>query len=96
MVQKGPPEQIFRGPVLNSVPFPEVLVAKAYSKDGESVDLVLYSGKEAGTFPLQFTRLRAGSSYKLGKQAGKADGEGILRFDVAIDGRTALKLELEK
>jgi hypothetical protein len=96
MIQKGPPKQVFQGPLLDSVPFPEVLVAKAYSKDGESVDLVLYNGKKAGTFPLQFTRVKAGSSYRLGSQKGKVDGEGVLRFNVAIDGRTALKLELEK
>lgn len=96
MIQKGPPEQVFRGPILDSVPFPEVLVAKAYSKDGESVDLVLYNGQKAGTFPLKFTRVKAGSSYKLGTQFSKVDSEGVLRFDVAIDGRTSLKLELEK
>jgi hypothetical protein len=96
MIQKGPPEEVFRGPILDSVPFPEVLVAKAYSKDGESVDLVLYNGKEAGTFPLQFIKVMAGSTYKLGNQTSKVDAKGVLSFDVVIDGRTALKLELEK
>lgn len=95
MIQKGPPEQVFRGPVLDSVPFPDVLVAKAYSKDGQSVDLVLYNGKEPGAFPLQFTRLKAGATYKLGDQTGKADAKGILKFDVVIDGRTALQLKVE-
>lgn len=96
MIQKGPPEPVFRGPILDSVPFPEVLVAKAYSKDGESVDLVLYNGKESGSFSLQLTSLKAGAIYKLDDQIGKADADGILKFDVAIDGRTALKLELQQ
>lgn len=96
MIQKGPPEQVFRGPLLDSVPFPEVLVAKAYSMDGESVDLVLHNGKEAGTFSLGFARLQAGKSYKLGGQAGKASQDGFLKFSVPINGRTALKLEMEK
>lgn len=95
MIQKGPPEQVFRGPILDSVPFPEVLVAKAYSRDGQTVELVLYNGKEAGTFPLRFTKLRSGKRYKLGVQTVLANGEGCASFEAAINGRTALKLELE-
>lgn len=96
MIQEGPPEQVFKGPILDSVPFPEVLVAKAYSKDGDSVDLVLYNGKNSGSFPLQFTRVKAGATYKLGNQICKTDAEGMVKFDVTIDGRTALKLELQQ
>jgi hypothetical protein len=95
MIQKGPPEHIFQGPILDSVPFPEVLVAKAYSKDGESVDLVLYNGKSAGTFTLGFTKLKAGRKYKLGKQSATADSSGCASFQTQVNGRTALKLELD-
>jgi hypothetical protein len=95
MIQKGPPEHVFRGPLLDSVPFPEVLVAKAYSKDGESVDLVLYNGKAAGTFTLGFERLKPKSTYRLGKFTATADKEGRASFQADINGRTVLKLEID-
>jgi hypothetical protein len=95
MIQKGPPEQVFQGPILDSVPFPEVLVAKAYSQDGESVDLVFYNGKAAGTFSLGFKNLKVGRKYKLGKLTATADHAGCASFQTAIDGRTAMKLELD-
>jgi hypothetical protein len=94
MVREGPPEQIFRAPILDSAPFPEVLVAKAYSHDGESIDLVLYNGKSAGSFRLGFTRLHAGKTYILGNETAVADAHGQAGFNVALNGRTALKLEL--
>lgn len=94
MIQKGPPEHIFQGPILSSAPFPSVLVAKAYSKDGESIDLVLYNGNESGTFPLEFSRVKSGTVYTLDGQVGKGDGDGVVRFDVSVDGRTELRLEV--
>lgn len=93
MIQKGPPEHIFEGPILDSVAFPDVLVAKAYSQEGESMDLVLYNGKAAGTFPIGFTRLKPGRKYKLVGEEKTASREGSAEWNVAIDGRTAMKLE---
>ena len=95
MIQEGPPEHIFKAPILDSVPFPEVLVAKAYSHDGESVEIVLYNGKAAGTFTLGFKQLKPGRKYKLGKQTITADKEGRGSVNLAIDGRTAVTLELD-
>lgn len=93
MIQQGPPRQIFQGPVLDEVPFPEVLVAKAYSMDGESVDLVLYNGKEPGMFTLGFKRCKPGERYALMGQEKVVDTAGTVRFEVKIDGRTAGRLE---
>jgi hypothetical protein len=79
--------------VLDKAPFPDVLVAKAYSQDGASVDLVFYPGKKPGVFKLGFTRMQPGTTYTLAGQSKVADQTGTAEFDVAIDGRTALKLE---
>jgi hypothetical protein len=66
MLRDGQPEQVLRGPMLEEVPFPQVLVAKAFSHDGEGMELVVYNGKQAGVFRLGFTRLRPGETYSLG------------------------------
>jgi hypothetical protein len=93
MVQRGPPEHIFRASVLDKAPFPDVLVGKAYSQDGESVDLVFYPGREPGTFKLGFTRMQPGTTYTLAGQSRVATQDGTAEFKVTINGRTAMKLE---
>jgi hypothetical protein len=93
MIQQGPPKQVFQGPILDEVPFPEVLVAKAYSHDGEGVDLVFYNGKTPGVFSLGFKNCKPGVQYALMGQTRVANKEGTLSFDVKVDGRTAGKLE---
>ena len=92
MITKGPPENVFKGPLLDDVPFPDVLVAKAYSHDGESLDLVLYPGKEAGKFNLGFKRLSPGAMYTLEGSSVEADENGEATFEAQVDGRTALNL----
>lgn len=94
MITKGAPENVVKGPLLDSVPFPDVLVSKAYSQDGESLDLVLYPGKEGGKFKLGFNRLIPGEAYTVdgaGVQV-QAEKDGSANVEVQIDGRTALKL----
>ncbi|CAI6099200.1 unnamed protein product [Clonostachys chloroleuca] len=44
----GPSKEALEGPLLEEAPFPDVLVAKAYSHDGSNLDLVLYNGNEPG------------------------------------------------
>lgn len=96
MISKGPPQNVLEGPVLDEAPFPDVLVAKAWSHDGEGMELVLYPGKEARNFQLGFTRLKPGEKYSLdganGKVSAEASKDGKASFDVRIDGRTALNL----
>jgi hypothetical protein len=58
------------------------------------MDLVLYNGKAAGTFPLGFTRLKPGRQYKLAGVTNTASKDGSASWEVKIDGRTAAKLEL--
>jgi hypothetical protein len=93
MLQKGPASNVLRGPILEDVSFPQVLVAKAYSHDGDSMELVVYNGKEAGTFRFGFTRLRPGETYYLNGKSVTAGKDGSASFDVHVDGRTAMKLE---
>lgn len=95
MITAGIPENVKRGPILDDVPFPEVLVAKAYSKDGEGVDLVLYNGQQAGTFRLGFTRLKPGVEYVLGGQSAVASKDGTASFGLEVDGRTAVSLAVK-
>lgn len=92
MITQGPPENVKRGPILTGLPFPDVLVAKAYSHDGEGMDIVLYPGKAAGVFQLQFERLQSGRTYSLSGQSAVASKSGEATFEVKIDGRTALML----
>lgn len=93
LLTEGPPAHCFRAPILEEVPFPEVLVAKAYSHDGKSVELVLYNGKQPGVFELGFKNMQPGKPYKLGDQIVKADTKGEAYFSVNIDGRTAVTVE---
>jgi len=46
-VVEGPPASVFTGPLLTGASYPEVLVARAFSK-GEDLDLVLFNGAAAG------------------------------------------------
>lgn len=92
LLKDGPPEHCFRAPILDEVPFPEVLVGKAYSHDGESVELVLYNGRKAGNYTLGFKNMKAGRAYRLGSQTAVADHKGEAKLSVSIDGRTAITL----
>lgn len=53
----GPDPVAMRGPFLTREAFPDVLVAKAYSHDGEGLGMVFYPGKANGVFEAGFERL---------------------------------------
>jgi hypothetical protein len=93
LLKDGPAEHCFRAPILDEVPFPDVLVGKAYSHDGELVELVLYNGKTAGKFTLGFKNMKAGRVYRLGSQAAVANQKGEAQLSFLVDGRTAVSLE---
>lgn len=95
MVNHGVPDICHEGPLLESAPFPQVLVAKAWSHDGTGLDLVLYSGVFPGKYELAFSRLRSGAKYRL--SCGSeciADKQGRATCITHIDGRTALTMDL--
>lgn len=89
----GPAENALQGPLLEECPFPEVLVAKAYSEDAKQLDLVLYNGKEPGVFKLGFERLVPGQQYSLSTGGSvTADDGGKAVMEVKVDGRTQILL----
>lgn len=90
----GPPQNALQGPLLKEAPFPEVLVAKAYSTDSQQLDLVLYNGKDAGSFELGFDRLSPGQNYSLSTGGLiTADSKGNGSAKVRISGRTPITLK---
>ncbi|KAH6887474.1 hypothetical protein B0T10DRAFT_460920 [Thelonectria olida] len=89
----GPPKKALEGPLLEKAPFPEVLVAKAYSSDGKKLDLVLYNGKEAGSFEIGFERLVPRQEYTLSTGGSiTADAAGTASTRVNVKGRTQIIL----
>ncbi|KAF4493293.1 linalool dehydratase-isomerase precursor [Fusarium agapanthi] len=90
----GPSKEAFSGPILEGAPFPEVLVAKAYSEDGTKLDLVVYNGKEAGVFKLGFERLIPGQQYSVSTGGPvTSNGAGKAFIDSKINGRTQIILQ---
>lgn len=92
MVTQGPPDNVKRGPILTDIAFPDVLVAKAYSHDGDGLDLVLYPGVEPGDFDLHFEKLQANASYQIDGKVIVANEMGRGSIRVKLDGRTPFKL----
>lgn len=83
------------GPVLSGARYPDVLVAKAISLDGESLDLVLHPGKAPGAQNIGFEALTPGASYLLeGAQTQEfvANEQGRAIVELRLDGRTELRL----
>lgn len=101
LVNEGPPAAVHAGPLLADASYPDVLVAKARSRDGETLDLVLYPGAEPGPQALGLSRLRAGVRYRV-ESAGHdgttflADGEGKARLTVPLNGRTPVRIVPER
>ncbi|NKI16002.1 hypothetical protein HCU74_01090 [Spongiibacter sp. KMU-166] len=93
----GPSSTTKSGPILSDCRYPDVLVAKAYSHDGVSLDLVLYNGNEKGDQEIVVSRLEENRQYKL-QVSGREDvlavasDTGEIRTNVYIDGRTAITL----
>ncbi|MGB1879851.1 MAG: hypothetical protein ACPHTD_03975 [Gammaproteobacteria bacterium] len=89
-----PPESTRQGPLLAEASYPNVLVAKAFSPDGESLELVLFPGSGATRQTLGLERLAPGRSYRLadgqGERAMQADARGCLKFDIELTGRLLL------
>lgn len=91
----GPEPTAMQGPLLADCKFPDVLVAKAYSYDAKSLDLVLYNGKAAGPQVLSFERLEPNAQYNLGNGSSMtADAIGKAKVEVTLDGRTQLQVQL--
>lgn len=87
------------GPVLDTAPWPQVLITLARSSDGVTLDLMLRPGAEpaAGPVDLGFSALAAGSTYRLhgdGVDAVLAAGDDH-RAPVSLTVDRPLRLRLE-
>lgn len=93
MMNQGPPQTAFSGPLLFGANFEEVLVAKAFSHTGKDLDLVLYNNADAGVFELGLSRLQPGQKYVYGSESLVASEDGTASFRVKVDGRTQIVIE---
>ncbi len=94
-VRTAPPASVFEGPLLAGAPYPDVLVAKAFSR-GDDLELVLHPGGESGPRELSFERLKAGGKYTLrGADDLRVIADDLGRATVAVTlrGRTVLRLQ---
>ncbi|KAI9743694.1 MAG: hypothetical protein M1818_003010 [Claussenomyces sp. TS43310] len=91
LITKGPSKTTLAGPILDKVPYPGVLVAKARSHTSEDLDLVLYPSAAEGTFSLGIKALVPGRQYSIsGQKTEVADSDGKLTVDVPVKGRTQI------
>ena len=82
------------GPTLDGLAYPEVLVAAAHSSGGD-LTVVLYG---QGRFQARLTDLKCGRVYRFeGAATGRfrADEHGVVAFDITLDGRTVLGVNME-
>lgn len=92
LINRGNLPEWNRGPILEEVPYPHVLVARAVT-DGESLNVVLRPGGRGGRYRVTVARLLPGREYTLQGACGTnvvADGEGRAHFDVVLEGRLEL------
>ena len=87
-----------KGPILAHAPWPEIIVTKARSDDGETLDLVLdlYKGEPGKTHALRFTDLQPCGRYWIGTnengQHFESDEQGRGTVELTVDGEARLTL----
>jgi len=92
---KGPPAAALLGPMLEDAKYPDVLVAKAFSR-GDDLELVLYPGVADGTQDIGIERLRPNQAYTVsGASVDRlvAGNDGRARLQVRLNGRTRVIVE---
>ena len=80
------------GPILGGAAYPDVLVAKAFSR-GHDLELVLYPGASDGPQEIVLERLRPGEAYSISgaiSTVASAGADGRLKLVVPLRGRTPL------
>ena len=92
-VKFGPAAYTFEGPLLAEAPYPEVIVAKAWS-NGTNLDVILYPGDKPCKVTLSLERLKKGATYVYGEKEIIGDKEGKASIDVSVEGRTPVYLKL--
>jgi hypothetical protein len=85
---------VFTGPVLVDARYPDVLVAKAFSR-GDDLELVLYPGAQAGPQRIGVERLKPGATYAVhggSAAAFRADEDGRATLEIDLRGRTPVQI----
>ncbi|WP_155914762.1 linalool dehydratase/isomerase domain-containing protein [Asticcacaulis sp. AC460] len=80
--------QIAQGPRLEGLPYPKVLVASAHAAEGGLI-AVVHGG---GVYPTTITGLIPHHVYRCQAATATAGADGCLRFDLALTGRTVLRV----
>ena len=91
---EGPSEAALAGPVLAEASYPDVLVARAYSR-GENLELVLHPGTRTTRQRLKLGQLKPGGNYLVtGAESAQleADAEGNAEIFVNLSGRTEVSI----
>ena len=94
LVREGMPQAWREGPVLARAQYPDVLVAKAVS-DGKALELVCRPGRGGGRQTLGIAGLEPGAAYRVEgarETSAKAGPDGTLDVEIALDGRTELRV----
>ncbi len=90
------PDHVMNGPKLTECEYPGVLVAKAVSYDGKSLDLVLYPGTEQTDQQIAIGDLEKDSPYRLTvagqPQQISSDANGVFTGTVALSDRTEVRV----
>lgn len=91
---EGPDEKSLKGPVLAEARYPDVLVARAYSR-GEDLNLVLHPGTPGATHKLRLAQLQPGRSYSVTGAAPSsftADAKGEALLEASLNGRLEISV----
>jgi hypothetical protein len=97
LVAHGLPEAWRNGPVLETVAYPDVLVARAVS-DGAALAAVVMPGAQPGRYALGLAQLRPGTRYRCEgtvESALLAEADGRATLAVDLDGRREIRLRPE-
>ena len=89
---EGPSKAALAGPMLETLEYPAVLVARAWS-DGTDLEATLVQGTEAGTRTIALSQLEPGRRYTVeGAKVPEivADERGEAAFDIELEGRVSL------
>lgn len=90
----GTSSKMLAGPMIETMDYPNVLVARAWS-DGEILEATFVPGGKHGTYHIPLSQLKPGKTYEvLGAVENKitADAEGQGRFSIALSDRLEVSI----
>lgn len=105
LINAPPDEEALAAPKLDSVPFPEVMVARCHVVDGSGLSFVLRALDSFKSVTIGFQDLKAGSTYQLVSVSGaekqqvvmdgiRGDADGVAKVKVQVGDRSEFELRL--